>query len=896
MDAVEKIPTMRKSKKITISKEAIEQNISLINSVHEGLKVNKLNGFANLVNYAPLSDQPIHRWFRYREGYSIELVKELIKDLPKGSIILDPFCGAGSTLIAAQELGYDSIGFDINPMSTLISEVKTQSYSLSDVEEIKKHLANIQELTALSPVEDKPALSIIDKVFNREILRTLLSIRFYFNRIENSKHHKFLKVGWLAILESVSNVFKEGNGIKYRNRKRTPNGYVNIPIDEWQESYFPENKLAFVMGAFSDKVLIMLSDIEGRNTDSSKTTIINDSAENITRHIESNSITYVVFSPPYCNCFNYFKIFKVELWMGQFVNSYQDMKKLNRGGLRSHVETPLFKDTDYPLPVVDRFVNQINPEMVWDKRIPQAVNGYFQDMRTVLKGIESVLKPSGNCSIVVGNSAYAGVLIPTDALLTKIGVDNGLESVKISVARHLTTSSQQKNLLGDRKDFLRESIVELKKPDPRLTDINVITVDEIPMNVTHGKDSIFVIKNSGLTAYTHKFHRYPGKFIPHVPRWAINKYLKEGRGSVFDPFCGSGTTLVEGRLLGHDTFGFDIDPIARLVTKVKSTPLDKITLLAEVESLKLKVETRNERGYVPDLPTLSHWFNDKAVSDLSVIRTAIEEHSSNQDIYDFFLLCFTAIIRKASNADNQTQKTYVSNTLIKTPEPAKPLFVKILDDYTKRILEFSKLVNTENTSFVFGEGDARQASVWAKKNGKEKFDLAVTSPPYVNSVDYVYNQMAEYFWIGDRYEMENQPKQNIHKKLYIGTDKVTVKEYANRHEIGISAIDSLTNRIYEKNKKNSYVVHKYFADMLQHFNEVKQVLKKDAHYVVVIGDSIVNNEVILTHELLQDCASMAGFELTNVFGYEIRNRHMRFPRQGRGGIIKYDWILDFVAK
>jgi DNA modification methylase len=435
--------------------------------------------------------------------------------------------------------------------------------------------------------------------------------------------------------------------------------------------------------------------------------------------------------------------------------------------------------------------------------------------------------------------------------------------------------------------------VNITKEEISAVDPKIITVDEIPLDVTHGKDNVFVIRNSGLTAHTHKFHRYPGKFIPHVPRWAMKKHLEEKQGNVFDPFCGSGTTLVEGRLLGHNTFGFDIDPIARLVTKVKSTSIDEFELLESIKILKERIERRNKRSFTPGLPTLSHWFNESAITDLSIIRTAIDEFSSNKDIYDFFLVCFVAIIRRVSNADNQTQKTYVSHTLIKTPEPAKPIFFKILDDYCARIIQFSSLTNIKNTSFVYGEGDARYASKWAISNKIDKFDLAITSPPYVNSVDYIYNQMAEYFWIGDLYEMETQPKQNIHKKNYIGTDKVSVKEYSTLHQAGINSIDELTETIYTKSKKNSYVVHKYFSDMTTHFSEMSKVLKKGAHYVVVVGDSVVNDEVIRTHDLLQECAAIAGFETTNVFGYEIRNRHMRFPRQGRGGMVKYDWILDF---
>src|SRR5690606_14968104 len=124
---------------------------------------------------------------------------------------------------------------------------------------------------------------------------------------------------------------------------------------------------------------------------------------------------YVVFSPPYCNCFNYFKIFKVELWMGEFVESYTDIQKLNRRAMRSHVETNLEREGDEEIGLVNKFVDLVDPANLWDQRIPKAIRGYFIDMKRTLGEIFQILKPGGSCVIVVGNSAYSGIVMPTDA-------------------------------------------------------------------------------------------------------------------------------------------------------------------------------------------------------------------------------------------------------------------------------------------------------------------------------------------------------------------------------------------------------------------------------------------------------------------------------------------------
>jgi DNA modification methylase len=489
MDAPVNPQKNRKSRKASIDAEVLKKNKLLLQKIHSGLSIKELNGFESLVNYKPLSNKPIHRWFKYREGYSTELVKELIKDLPKGSVILDPFCGAGTTLLAAQDLGYESIGFDINPMSTLIAEVKTSNYSKKDISTIAHELSEVVKLSKKSESDNKPELKIIDKVFNKEILASLLTIRHHIKTIENKKHREFLKVAWLSILEELSNAYKEGNGIKYRNRKRTPDGYINIPQNEWEESNFPKDKFEFVKERFKTQVQLMIADITLDKRKKPKATVYNITAESMSQHIDFESVNYVIFSPPYCNCFNYFKIFKIELWMGEFVNSYKEMQALNRGGLRSHVETPLKKSTDIELRIVSEFTDQIDPEKVWDKRIPLAVNGYFQDMMTVLGETYKVLSPKGACSIVVGNSSYAGILIPTDALLAKIGEMKGFDIRNIEIARHLTTSSQQVKLLGDRKEFLRESIVNLNKKDKSYVKSKAIMANDKSKNVPRGKKS-----------------------------------------------------------------------------------------------------------------------------------------------------------------------------------------------------------------------------------------------------------------------------------------------------------------------------------------------------------------------------------------------------------------------
>jgi len=90
------------------------------------------------------------------------------------------------------------------------------------------------------------------------------------------------------------------------------------------------------------------------------------------------------------------------------------------------------------------------------------IQGYFEDMWLVLKGLYQFLSPNRYCVIVVGNSAYGNIAIPTDLLLGNIGIDMGFKSFEVEIARHLGTSSQQSRRVNE-KNILRESLVILKK-------------------------------------------------------------------------------------------------------------------------------------------------------------------------------------------------------------------------------------------------------------------------------------------------------------------------------------------------------------------------------------------------------------------------------------------------
>lgn len=420
------------------------------------------------------------------------------------------------------------------------------------------------------------------------------------------------------------------------------------------------------------------------------------------------------------------------------------------------------------------------------------------------------------------------------------------------------------------------------------------------------QDTILNIVTRDVNTHTHGFHKYPAKFIPHIPKWAITKYLNGNKDKfVLDPFCGSGTTLVESVLAGYNSIGVDIDPLSAMISKVKTTRVDETELKIISSWLVKEIKAKRKGTFKPDCETIEHWFTKDAIKKLSIIRTLINQipakfgdNKKVKDIQDLLLICFSSIIRRVSNADNESQKTYVSHTKVKEPQEVNSLFFSQLDLFVDRATKFSEITNPKANSKIIVSSSA--TSLEKKLNGQQ-IDLAITSPPYIKAIDYIYNQMVELFWVGDLFAMQTQAKQNEKKIQYIGNKQISKVEFNNYSPyntiLNIDKLDAKLQEVYDTDKKNghkhSYVTFKYFAEMEKHFAEMSKCLTGGTHYVMVVGDSNVSEIFFDTADFLIDIATRNGFRITNKWGYKIKNRFMRFDRKGRGGIIEIDWVLDF---
>lgn len=410
--------------------------------------------YTSLLNYSDEGNKFRQRWYRYKEGYSVDLIKMLIKNYNKNEngVILDPFLGSGTTLMAANELNLKGIGFEVNPFSYFLSKCKLENYSHIERQEFK--LATQQILIDAHKISDTmilplPKLSIADKVFDTNIQNYVLSIKYSIDNYTGSQKVKnLLLLGWLSSIESISKYRKAGNGLKKKTSKK------NIINNNLQ-----------VSNILRENYENIYNDLVGENI-KFESKIINDSSLNLSQYISNNSISGVIFSPPYANSFDYTEIYKLELWFGSFVEEYSDLKKLRNISLRSHLNglSSIEKETEYTsIPDLDILIKELKTKELWNKKIPLMLQQYFSEMFELLDKIWMSLEINGFCTIVVGNSAYGGIIFPTDLLIAKYAKYIGFTVDKIEVDRYIITSSQQYHITLNTKKYLRESVICLVK-------------------------------------------------------------------------------------------------------------------------------------------------------------------------------------------------------------------------------------------------------------------------------------------------------------------------------------------------------------------------------------------------------------------------------------------------
>jgi len=385
------------------------------------------------------------RWHKFKEAFAPELVHRALAEsaIPVHRVI-DPFSGSGTTALACQMLGIDSQSIEVNPFLVDVARAK-----LTPIDpDLLAHMLTKLMRRAKTPIpaaEYYPYLPptfiqgdrLGRRVFSEANADRIAALMAAIDEIEAPETQRFFRVILGGILVEASNVVVNGKGRRYR-RHSSP---INL-IDP-----------ATLFHRSATMALKDMAEFADRGSSSTNEVLCGDS-----RHlVPAGSFELAVFSPPYPNSFDYTDIYNIELWMLGYLRSSVENRTLRGATLSSHVQIHRsYAQPPHGSPVLDNAILALSNarDRMWNPHIPQMVGGYFADMASILANLRSRMPIGGQVWAIVGDSRYAGELVPVAAILCELSGPQW-QIVSSQPIRHMRSSAQH----GGRADLAETLLV-----------------------------------------------------------------------------------------------------------------------------------------------------------------------------------------------------------------------------------------------------------------------------------------------------------------------------------------------------------------------------------------------------------------------------------------------------
>lgn len=415
-----------------------------------------------------------------------------------------------------------------------------------------------------------------------------------------------------------------------------------------------------------------------------------------------------------------------------------------------------------------------------------------------------------------------------------------------------------------------------KNPDPPTrTKVGSVTRAK-SRNKSH--DESWDFRKADTKRLTHGIHPYPAMMIPQVAARLISSYGAAG-DVLFDPYCGTGTSLLEAKLTSMDAVGTDLNPLARLIASVKTTEQDAGKLAKHIDRFETWAQkaaagspaahnaaiSDNGEVKIPNFPNIDYWFAEEIQYDLAVISHFIDS-VANSEIANFLKVAFSQTIRECSWTKNSEFK------LVRMKDEQRERFEPDAYGTMTEILRRNHMA-MQNLSEISPSGVAKVCSFDTVEGipgnviPPESVDLVVTSPPYGDSRTTVaYGQFSRLSnqWLG------------FHEASRLDNDLMGGRGGSHEKKFGVPAIDDTVTEIAKVDQKRAGEVVSFFSDYQKSICNVAQVVKPGGTACYVVGNRTVKGVQIPTDEITASFFEANGFTHLKSIVRNIPNKRMPY--------------------
>ena len=371
---------------------------------------------------------------------------------------------------------------------------------------------------------------------------------------------------------------------------------------------------------------------------------------------------------------------------------------------------------------------------------------------------------------------------------------------------------------------------------------------------------------------THCYHDYPARMIPQVSRKLLDRFGENAR-TLFDPYCGTGTSLVEGRVRGLSVIGTDLNPLARFISVAKTATVSVAKLDDSMRSFKCftmdKAEHETKTVFeIEEISRLDFWFKPDVIKKLTNLRVFIEE-ITDEAVRNFFFIAFSETVRECSNTRNSEFKLYrmPSDKLEHfMPSVYETIHKKLTRNRSGLIAFMTRLESMAEyppSSQVFSFNTVEGVPQGAV--APESVDIVLTSPPYGDSATTVaYGQYSRLSaaWLG----LQNLAQ--VDQRLMGGKPISQIPHFSSE------LLNIAVAQISEVDEKRAREVAAFYADLEASVRNVAPLVKRGGHVCYVVGNRRVKGVTLPTDDAVRRAFENQGFQWHDTFVRSIPNKRM----------------------